>query len=292
MSDLRAVVPAALGALVGRVRELSDHVVKAPEVEPVHDLRVALRRLHSAIRLIRPVCDPPKLRAGSLRRVEARLGPVRDEDIVLAFLADPSLAELGVPLDPHLERVRRGAERRRRRAASGMARVLEGKRFRRTLDEADEWVASPRLGAAASAPASMVAPDLVAPLLARVVLHRAWHLPWPPAFERDTSGTLHQLRRRLKRLRYAVEFLELAWNGAAADLVNEWHAVLDGLGTWHDLDVTAEQVSRGAGHAGATEALARRGALALLDWPRWRASWTDPAILARVRATLGGGGRA
>lgn len=289
--DVRAVVPAALAALLSRVRELADQVANAPEVEPVHDLRVGLRRLHAALRIIRPVCEPPRIRVGSLRRVEASLGKVRDEDIVLAWLGEESLAELGLPLDAHLERLRRGAERRRRRAAARVARVLEGKKFHRTLDDTDDWLASPRLAAVAAAPASAVAPDLVAPLLSRVALHRAWHLSWPPGFKPETNRVLHQLRRRLKRLRYAVEFLDPAWDGRAADLVGEWHAVLDGLGAWHDVALTAERLSRGTGNPAATEALARRGALALMDWPRWRASWTDPAHIARARGILLGAER-
>lgn len=286
MPGIRDVIVPALGTLAGRVREFTDEVAVAAAPESVHGLRVAVRRLDTALRLVRPASEPPPMRVRSLRWVVGRLGRVRDEDIILDWLADDALGALGIPLDAHLQRVRRGAERRRSRAASRLGDVLAARDFRRTLDRTDEWIASPRLGA--PAPALAVAPYLVAPLLSRVVLHRAWHLPWPPAFERETNRTLHRLRRRLKRLRYAMEFLEPAWEGTATAMVGAWRAALDGLGMWNDLALTAGHVASGSGHPAAAEALARRAELALQEWPGWRASWTEPRSLAGTVAVIGG----
>ena len=286
MQQLITIIEPSLAGLLERYRDLSAGVATEPAPEPVHDLRVVVRRLRAALRLLRPVSEPPQIRAGSLRRLELLLGKVRDEDITIAWLDAASLGALGLAPDEHLARVVRAATRRRNRAAERLTESLERKKLLRTLHGLEAWVAAPRLSAAAEAPANAIVPDLVAPRLARVVVHRGWHLPWPPSFDPETSRALHQLRRRLKQLRYGVEFLEPAWSGAARQWLPEWHAVLDGLGTWHDIDVAADRVSRGHGHPVATEALARRAALALLDWPRWRASWTDPARLARLRAQV------
>jgi CHAD domain-containing protein len=284
--QLASIVVPSFTLLLQRYRDVGAGVAAEPSREPVHDLRVVVRRLRAAVRLLRPVSEAPRIRTGPLRRLERLLGDVRDEDVAMGWFDAESLGELGLAPDEHLARVVRAAARRRNRAAERLTEALEGKKLLRTLHALEAWVSAPRLSATAEAPANAIVPDLVAPDLARVALHRAWHRSWPPAFDAVTSGELHQLRRRLKRLRYGVEFLEPAWGGAAGQWLPEWHAVLDGLGTWHDLDLAAPRVSRGRGHPAAIEALARRAALALVDWPRWRASWTDPARLARLRAQM------
>lgn len=286
MQTVRAVVVPAFQHVLGRVEALRESVEAEAGAGSVHDLRVAVRRLCTALVVMRPVLLPPHLRPGQFRRLERRLGRLRDLDIASQWLDETALGELGLDPDRDLARLRRALLRRRRRCAERLSRTLGKKALLRRMALARAWVETPRLSATADAPVATVAPDLVAPLFSAVALHPGWHEPWPPGFTGVTHRRLHQLRRRLKRLRDAAEFLEPAWSSASSAWLAEWRAVLEGLGTWHDLGITATWVARGGGHPLAPEALGRRAGLALVDWPSWRASWTDGARLARRRAQV------
>lgn len=64
-------------------------VLDLEDIEPLHDMRVATRRLRAALEVFRP-CFPRKRYKGALRRVKAladALGERRDRDVSIAFLA-------------------------------------------------------------------------------------------------------------------------------------------------------------------------------------------------------------
>jgi len=77
---MRASLDAAFGALPG--------VLRGDDTRSVHDMRVALRRLRSAMTTFDGCFPPRRFRAvrHAVRRVARRLGAVRDADVHLAAL--------------------------------------------------------------------------------------------------------------------------------------------------------------------------------------------------------------
>lgn len=72
------------------VFEHSDGVLDVEEIEPLHDMRVATRRLRAALEVYAP-CFPAKRRRKALKRVKAladALGERRDRDVAIEFLAE------------------------------------------------------------------------------------------------------------------------------------------------------------------------------------------------------------
>jgi CHAD domain-containing protein len=80
-----------------RARELSDHsagVLDTTDIERVHDLRVATRRLRAALEVFEP-CFPEQPLKATLKEVKAladALGERRDRDVHIAALTDFSAA--------------------------------------------------------------------------------------------------------------------------------------------------------------------------------------------------------
>ncbi len=74
-----------------RAAEVFEHsagVLNLADVEPLHDMRVATRRLRAALEVFRP-CFPRKRHRLALRQVKAlagALGERRDRDVSIAFL--------------------------------------------------------------------------------------------------------------------------------------------------------------------------------------------------------------
>jgi CHAD domain-containing protein len=73
----------------GGVFEHSRGVLDVEDIEPLHDMRVASRRLRAALEVFRP-CFPRKRHKRALKGVKAladALGERRDRDVSIAFLA-------------------------------------------------------------------------------------------------------------------------------------------------------------------------------------------------------------
>jgi len=72
----------------GEVFEHAGGVLDVEDIEPLHDMRVASRRLRAALEVFRP-CFPRKLYKRALKRVKAladAVGERRDRDVSIAFL--------------------------------------------------------------------------------------------------------------------------------------------------------------------------------------------------------------
>lgn len=72
----------------GEVFEHSAGVLDIDDIERVHDMRVATRRLRAAMEVFEP-CFPPKRWSKTLKRVKAladALGERRDRDVAIGFL--------------------------------------------------------------------------------------------------------------------------------------------------------------------------------------------------------------
>jgi len=72
----------------GEVFEHSEGVLDMAEIEPLHDMRVATRRLRAALEIFAP-CFPSKRHRKALKRVKAladALGERRDRDVEIEFL--------------------------------------------------------------------------------------------------------------------------------------------------------------------------------------------------------------
>jgi CHAD domain-containing protein len=84
---------AAAKVVAVRASELSEHsarVLDTSDIEGVHDMRVASRRLRAALEIFEP-CFPPTDFRGVLKEVKAiadALGERRDRDVTIAALED------------------------------------------------------------------------------------------------------------------------------------------------------------------------------------------------------------
>ncbi len=98
--------------------------------EPVHQMRVAMRRLRSALQLLGRAADRPDLpdvKAG-LKSLAHRLGPARDWDVFTRGTLRAAIAAF--PDEPALGPLAGAAQRRRDSAYAALASFLEGPAFR------------------------------------------------------------------------------------------------------------------------------------------------------------------
>jgi CHAD domain-containing protein len=213
------------------------------DIEALHDMRVATRRLRAALSLFADVLPETALRAREdLGWIGQGLGAVRDLDVQIEQLDQwrdaaeqedkDALASLRSLLEEHRETER-----------TAMLEMLDSRRyesfvtrFGRTLRGRHHARSGP-----AAQPALALAPDLIETRFRAV--RKAGNRIGP----QTPASDYHRLRIRCKRLRYALEFFGDLYPGKTQPLISRLVAVQDLLGMHQDADVAIERLRQLAG---------------------------------------------
>ncbi len=232
---LRAAVRHGIAVLTANAELL----LRYDDVEYVHQARVALRRVRSALRLFdRAQRDVPERLAEELRWLAGALGKTRDWD-VMADETLPSLRE-GVGLDAANALIAK-ADRRRLQQRKKIRSAVRSRRYATLVLNAERWCMTP-----APADAELLA-DAAAPVLGRAAkrLFNAAHF-----FAALTPQRRHRVRILAKRLRYALDLFSPALPKAAtARYIDALSELQDALGQLNDASVAVSllpQLSRSA----------------------------------------------
>lgn len=198
----------------------------------LHQARVALRRLRTALRLFRPLADGRTARRlnEELRWLCGQLAPARDIDVLIRRLRGAGDA----PAADRLHEARAGAYAQARRA-------MTTQRTREIMLACAEWLSVGRWsGRARTAkgrlkPARTYAARTIGRLYDRLVARA-------PALHGPDDRLRHAMRKDAKRLRYAVEFFALLFDSgkerkARIRLLAALERMQDELGALNDMAV-------------------------------------------------------
>ncbi|MGE0254951.1 MAG: CHAD domain-containing protein [Alphaproteobacteria bacterium] len=256
------------------------------DIETVHQLRVATRRLRALVAGFRGVIAPPAEAAlkADLRWLQQALGPARDLDVFAADTLGPLLRRH--PDDASLAALAGTVERQRRLTYRRAARALATRRFANILATAQARLADG--GWTAASPDKALARP-VGEHARRVLAKADRRLRRKGDNHRDLSlAELHEVRLAAKKLRYAGETFRALWpRGASRLYLARVEAIQDSLGAVNDA-ATGEAMLAGlpavdpAAHALVTGWLTARLEAGLDRFP---AVWRD---YARARPWWGG----
>jgi CHAD domain-containing protein len=195
-----AVVRRAIAASVLRLIRHDPGMRLDRDPEDVHQARVATRRLRSDLRTFRGLVQAEW--ASELREelgwLAGSLGAVRDRDVLLARLRR-RVDGLAAASRPGAVGILATLETDRGQAYGELVGTLGGDRYLALLDRLVEAANAPALLPEAELPAKDVLPNLVhQPLRALTRQVKALH-------DGGSDDELHQIRIRVKRVRYAAE---------------------------------------------------------------------------------------
>lgn len=173
--------------------------------EPLHQARVAIRRLRTALSFFAPVVADDSLAPlkARLRDVSHRLGAARDLDVYLLLKAQPE-AERN-PDEPGLSAFVGAVETKRAKAHDAVVAMLASEPFHGLIFDLVEWIemgpwrADPSRAALRDGPLQAFAAERLR-RWRRQVRRKGRALG-----ERDPAAR-HRIRIRAKKLRYASEF--------------------------------------------------------------------------------------
>ncbi|HJQ07297.1 MAG TPA: CHAD domain-containing protein [Nocardioides sp.] len=223
-------------------RRYADGRLDGDGSEDVHDLRVALRRIHSTLSAGAPAYEKKAVAPlrTAVRELIGVLGVPRDLEVLSGLL----LPRIEDPADRVL--VRDVLAGRHQRAEAAALAAL-GPSALEALDRSlDHLLAAPPTSARADRSARKEAPRLVRREVRRLA-RLADHAHRTPT-DAERWEALHDLRKATKRTRYLLEATKEARAGHRGARIKELTALQDVLGDQHDL-VVAARVARELGAA-------------------------------------------
>jgi inorganic triphosphatase YgiF len=236
-SAFRAIALAALAQMAVNARTLRG----APQARCVHQLRVAVRRLRSAITLFGPMLidgDRESVKA-ELKWLAGELNDARNLDVFIDETFRP-VSERRAEI-PGLTAFEASLTAARKRAYRRADAAVRSPRFRRLMLEAVVWVEFGGWGENDLSD-SRTLRERPARKAARDVLERCWRKLEKAGRRMDESdhAALHAQRIRAKKLRYACDFFADLYAGGEADrrkaFAEKVAALQDALGQVNDID--------------------------------------------------------
>jgi inorganic triphosphatase YgiF len=239
---------ASMRNCLGHLLDNQAAALAGADPEGIHQMRVAVRRLRSALRFFRKAIEKPERKAleAELRWLASELGPARDWDVfagetlcrrkLRGALGGPTVEAIATVTAPFRE------------AAHGEAKAaIRSPRYTTLvltlslLLEAGGWRGQGARAALSDAPIAERAPELIAACAAKA------RAAGKGIVRLDPEGR-HELRKRLKELRYAATFLRPLYPGKPAQRYSSRLSDLqDVLGELNDYETARALVPHAAG---------------------------------------------
>jgi CHAD domain-containing protein len=234
-------------------------VLKDKDPEALHQMRVGMRRLRTAVTGFAPALDlPPAAQERQIGKIARILGVLRDLDVLKEALENqykPALPKseqkvINIALD-YLETKRSGAFKQ-------VKKTLEEKsNYQKMKQGFQDWFKEPKYQVTAQLPILEVLPDLLLPEVSEFFLHPGWLV----GVESEESGIrprenldhqaveeqlnqqgemLHDLRKQAKRVRYQMELFTDFYGETFAAYCQDVKKVQEVLGNIQDSMVLGE----------------------------------------------------
>jgi CHAD domain-containing protein/transposase-like protein len=211
------------------------------DIEELHDMRVAVRRMRVAFEIFRQAFDPKimKHHLKGLKAIGRTLGRVRDLDVFMEK-ADRYLDTLAQDKRSGLAPLLKDWQDQRSSAREQMLTFLESDIYRSFLREFNVFVGTSGAGMREGME-DYHAPHFVchaAPVMiySRLGTVRAYNQILGTA----TIEQLHELRIEFKKLRYTVEFFREVLGPESKTIIEEIKGVQDHLGDLNDAEVACK----------------------------------------------------
>lgn len=229
---------------------------KSPEA--LHQMRVGMRRLRSAIAGFAPALDlPASSGEKQVGKIARTLGMLRDLDVLHAALENDYKPILAKKERKELETALAYLDKQRRTALAEVKDTLEGDRYQSLKQTLKKWLKQPSYLAIAEIPIQQVLPDLLLPEISKLLLHPGWLVGTqvrqgeiefsdalaPEIIQQqlvEQAAVLHDLRKATKRTRYQMEVFSDFYGTSYQAYLKDMKSIQEILGQMQDSFVLSE----------------------------------------------------
>ncbi len=235
-----------------KVIDQEEAILKDKDPEPLHQMRVGMRRLRTAIQVFSTAIALPKgISNSSIGKIARSLGETRDLDVLHQELTNHYQPLLPKAEQPKFEKVLDRLQKKRDRSFLKLKKTLNGDRYQNLKQSIQDWLVQPTYTSIGNLSVLEILPDLLLPKFCQLFLHSGWLvgttmqlgktalIPIENAEElnqqlRKFGDDLHDLRKQIKAVRYQTEFFTDFYEAAYMQQIEEFKKIQEILGQLQD----------------------------------------------------------
>ena len=241
-----------------KVIKHEDGVIKDKHPEDLHQMRVGMRRLRSAITGFAPAILLPKsAQEKKIGKIAHTLGSLRDLDVLREALENQYKAALPSEEQKSLKTALVHLDKQRGQVLEEVKHTLKHHPYESLKQSLNKWLKQPKYQEIAHMPIQEVLPDLLLPEVSKLFLHPGWLVgtrvnegkvdvfkelePEIVAQQLAEQGAvLHSLRKETKRIRYQMEVFSDFYGEAYQAYLEDVKTIQEILGELQDSVVLSE----------------------------------------------------
>lgn len=284
-SPSRSQMPLTLGDYAYQVLEEQFNYILAQEAgvlkdkdpEYLHQMRVGIRRLRTALAVFSTTIRlPKKAETFSFKKLSRVLGNLRDLDVQIEALDTKYRNNCRPVQQQTLLRLKRNLEHQRKQAYGAVYKLLTKQRtYQQFKLIYQAWLDQPQYKPIALFPLSQVLPEILSPLLSQLLLHPAWLVP-KEQVSGQNAKRLHSLRKLCKQVRYQGEFFQAFYPKAFKRWVKQVKSLQSSLGEFQDAMVFSDHLANAQVSDELAYSLDQDWSQSLSDWNEMRSQYLDP----------------
>ncbi|NER80582.1 MAG: CHAD domain-containing protein [Leptolyngbya sp. SIO1D8] len=253
-----ALATQAMEAYLRKAEGYEKLVIRDRDPEDLHQMRICLRKLRTAMQVFAPGISLPKAgRETQVAAINRKLGKLRDLDVIAAVLRKQYLPDLSHIERKKLKPVFNYLKRKRKQAYKQAKSMLKGSRYKAFKKSLRRWILEPDCNLTARLNIEVVLPDFTLPLVSHLWLHPGWLVEvrnTEGKLQPDTrlsmdevdaaithhSEAIHSLRKQVKRVRYQLKMVAVFYGDRLRDDLSKLTTLQDTLGALQDSLVMEE----------------------------------------------------
>ncbi|MEW5693577.1 MAG: CHAD domain-containing protein, partial [Candidatus Hydrogenedentota bacterium] len=224
--------------LLGEMRQEINGVRKSKDIEYVHRMRIASRRLRNSFRIFAECFSEIKLKKWqkSIRGITRALSDGRDTDVKIAFLNHILNNIRSKEIKPGIKRLCLRLQQRRGRLQKKIIKIFDRLKKAKTLDDIQNTAQSLINNATLEPSINSISIFQYAYLKIFYQLRNVLEFE-PYIYKPKYVAELHRMRIANKHLRYTIEAFEPLFEGKLKEYLDKIIYVHKILGEIHDCDV-------------------------------------------------------
>lgn len=248
----------AIAKHFNKILKHENEVLKDKDPEELHQMRVGMRRLRSAIVGFSPALNFPKnadkKKVGQVARI---LGKLRDIDVLGDILKHWYQSDLPQNEKKQLDKALEVLTKQRKSTFKQVREILEDRIYINLKEAFQNWLENPTYQEIAEIDINSILPDLLLPQISKLLLNPGWlvgikfqegEVQFPDEWDKkqveeilNRQGTmLHDLRKEAKRSRYNMELFTQFYSDAYQNYVKDIKDLQTVLGDMQDSFILAE----------------------------------------------------
>jgi CHAD domain-containing protein len=235
-----------------KIVDREEAVLKDEKPEPLHQMRVGMRRLSAAVQVFGAAVVLPKaVNHLAIKKIARSLGKPRDLDVLQQQLTSRYQPLLQKKEQSKFDKALKQLGQKRGKQFLHLQKTLDGDRYDQLKQAIQAWLDQPTYTEMGDLSVSQSLPDLLLPMTCQLFLHPGWlvgtsiHggkaklLPIENAEAVNQQclqfgDVLHGLRKQTKQVRYQAEFFSDFYEASCLQRIEEFKTIQDILGQIQD----------------------------------------------------------